>query len=81
MVISSNVNASECHTKDGPVFKSSVCSCVSVFPLLSVPTHHICLMLLTPSQCQLTATDHVGKSSPSANSLSVCMGLFYLYLD
>lgn len=44
------------------------------FPL-SVPTHHICLMLLTPSQCQLTATDHVGKSSPSANSLSVCMGL------
>lgn len=45
------------------------------FPLLSVPTHHIRLMLLTPSQGQLTATDHVGKPSPSANSLSVCMGL------
>lgn len=32
VVISSNVNASECHTKDGPVLKSSVCSCVSFFP-------------------------------------------------
>lgn len=54
---------------------SSPLSAVLCFPLLSVPTHHICSMLLTPSQCQLTATDHVRKSSPSGNSLSVCMGV------
>lgn len=58
------------------VLSSSPLSAVAfLFFPLSVPTHHIRLMLLTPSQCQLTATDHVGKSSPSANSLSVCMGL------
>lgn len=39
MVISSNVNASECHIKDGAVLKSSICSSLFPSPVCSYTPH------------------------------------------